>query len=94
MTTFWILWIFNALVALMPVYFFFEGMADGSIDGDNFGMWMIILLAVGLILGGSYRLKTKNKLAAARVLLIIAAIPSLLAILFVAIVMGSNPRWN
>ncbi len=94
MIFFWILWIFNALMALVPVYFFFEGMADGSIDSNNWWMWMIILLVVGLILGGTYWLKTKNQVKAAKVLLIITAIPSILFILFFAFLIGSDVRWN
>ena len=51
MITFWILWIFNALMALIPVCFFFIGMSDGSIDARNMAMWLGILAFVGLLLG-------------------------------------------
>ncbi|MDZ4748167.1 MAG: osmoprotectant transporter permease [Saprospiraceae bacterium] len=94
MNSFWILWVFNALMSLVPVYFFFEGLSDGSIDADNLWMWMIILALVALILGGTYWLKTKNQILAAKVLLIIAAIPSLIAILFMSIAIFGDVRWN
>lgn len=94
MITFWILWIFNALMSLIPVSFFFIGLSDGSIDGDNIGIWMLILGVVGLILGGTYWLKTKNQLFAAKIILIISSIPSLIAILYIGMIMFGDVRWN
>lgn len=94
MISFWILWIFNALMSLVPVYFFFEGLSDGTVDASNLWMWMIILAVVALILGGTYWLKTKNQVMAAKVLLIVAAIPSLFAILFMSIAIFGDVRWN
>jgi uncharacterized membrane protein YidH (DUF202 family) len=87
MVFFWILWIFNALMATVPVYFFFEGLSDGSVDADNMGIWVILLAVVALIVGGTYWLKTRNQVRAAKVILMISAIPSLIAILFMAIIL-------
>jgi hypothetical protein len=94
MTTFWILWIFNALMALVPIYFFFVGLGDGSISSRNIGLWFIILLIVVAVVGGSMLLKAANQLALAKALLIIAAIPGVLAILYFLIVLIGKPRWN
>jgi len=94
MITFWILWIFNALMSLIPVSFFFIGLSDGSIDGDNIGIWMLILGAVGLILGGTYWLKTKNQIFFAKIILIISSIPSLIAILYMGMIIFGDVRWN
>lgn len=94
MRAFWILWVFNALMAAVPVYFFLDGLSDGSVNNDNIGIWMIMLFVIVLLLGGTMWLKNKNQLVVARVILIITAIPSILAILFLAIVIGSDTRWN
>jgi len=94
MISFWILWIFNALMSLIPIYFFFIGLADGSVDSDNMGIWMILLAVVALIMGGTYWLKTKNQIKAAKVVLIIAAIPSILAIIFMSVAIFGDVRWN
>ena len=94
MITFWILWIFNALMALIPVCFFFIGMSDWSIDARNMAMWLGILAFVGLLLGGSYWLKTKEQVLAAKVILWISTAPYLFAILYFIIVLTSNGRWN
>lgn len=94
MVTFWILWIFNALMSLIPVSFFFIGLSDGSIDGDNIGIWLLILGVIGLILGGTYWLKTKNQLLAARIILLISSIPCLIALLYIGIAMFGDVRWN
>lgn len=94
MISFWILWIFNALMSLVPIYFFFLGLSDGTVSADNMGIWMILLAVVGLILGGTYWLKTKNQVTAAKVVLVIAAIPSVLAIIFMAVAIFGDVRWN
>ena len=94
MNGFRILWGFNALMSLIPVSFFFIGLSDGSIDGDNIGIWMLILGAVGLILGGTYWLKTKNQLFLAKIILIISSIPSLIAILYMGMIIFGDVRWN
>ena len=94
MITFWILWIFNAVMALIPIYFFFIGLADGSVDGANMGIWVILLSVVALILGGTYWLKTKNQVLAAKVLLWITTVPCILVILYFAIAIFGNARWN
>lgn len=94
MTTFWILWTFNAIMALIPVYFFFVGLNDGSVSSTNMGLWMLILLVVAVVIGGSLLLKSMDKMAIAKGLLIVAAIPGLIAVLFYAIILISKPRWN
>ena len=94
MVFFWILWSFNALMALIPLYFFFVGLADGSVSARNGWMWLLILLIVAVVVGGSLYLKSVNQLALAKGMLILAAIPGLLAVLYFTIVMTSNTRWN
>jgi drug/metabolite transporter (DMT)-like permease len=94
MTTFWMLWIFNALVALVPVYFFFVGLNDGSITSKNIGLWFLILAVVALVIGGTLYLKSNNQIGFAKGVLMVAAIPGLLALIFMIIVMVGKPRWN
>ena len=94
MTAFWILWVFNALMALIPIYFFFIGISDGSVSSNNIGIWTVLLLVVAAVIGGSLLLKAYNQMQLAKTLLIIAAIPGAVAIIFFAVVMISKPRWN
>ncbi|MEO6131684.1 MAG: osmoprotectant transporter permease [Saprospiraceae bacterium] len=94
MITFWILWIFNALICLVPVYFFFAGLNDGTITSRNIGLWFLILLIVAVVLGGSYLLKAANQLTLARLLLIFAAIPGICVVLYFIIVFTSKPNWH
>ena len=94
MTTFWVLWIFNAIMSLIPIYFFFVGLMDGTVSSSNIGIWFILLLVVAVVLVGSYLLRAANQMALAKILLIIAAIPGIMAILYFAVVMISKPRWN
>lgn len=93
MTFFWILWCFNALVALVPIYFFYVGLNDGTVTSKNIGLWFIILLIVAVVVGGSLLLRQQYP-GLAKGILIVAAIPGLLACLYMLIVMTSNTRWN
>ncbi len=94
MKWFWPLWIFNAIMALIPVGFFFTGIGDGTVSGDNIVLWIGILAIVFLVLWGSHWLKAKNQVKVANVILVVATIPSLIAILFAAMILITNPRWN
>lgn len=94
MTTFWTLWIFNALMALIPVYFFFVGLADGTVSSRNMMLWLMILLVVAMVVGGTLLLKSSNQLAIAKTILIIATIPGIIALIFFGIVVIGKPRWN
>jgi hypothetical protein len=94
MTTFWILWIFNALMCLIPIYFFFIGLGDGTITSRNIGLWLLILLVIAIVLVGTFLLKAANQMALAKVILILAAIPGILALLYFLIVFTSKPNWR
>lgn len=87
MNFFWILWGIDAVIALIFVYFFFEGMGDGSTTSFNGGLWFFILV-------GGYWLQTHQQQVVAKVLLAVLAIPGLLCGLFFLIILITNPRWN
>ena len=94
MVFFWILWSFNALMALIPIYFYFAGLADGTVNAKNGWMWLIILLIVAIVVGGSLYLISVNQLSLSKALLILASIPGVLAVLYFTVIMTSNTRWN
>jgi hypothetical protein len=94
MAFFWILWSFCALMSLVPIYFFFVGLADGSITKRNFGLWSIILVVVAGVLLGSLWLKGSGHLGIAKTLLILAAVPGIFVLLYFLIVITSKARWN
>lgn len=94
MVLFWILWIFTALMSLVPIYFFFIGLADGSITSRNVGLWSIILIIIAFVLFGTLWLKGHEHLPLAKVILILAAIPGIFVLLYFLIVFTSKARWN
>lgn len=94
MAFFWILWGFDACIALVALYFFFIGLGDGSVSSFNMGIWLIVLGGLAVILVGSLWLKGMGKLLLAKGLLGILAVPGLLYVLFMLLVIVSNPRWN
>jgi hypothetical protein len=91
---FWFPWAIDVVIAIIVLYFFLVGLADGSVSSFNIGLWLFILLGLGSILGGSLWLKTAGHPILAMVLLLILAIPGLLYGLFVLALVIAAPRWN
>lgn len=94
MLFFWILWAFDAIIALVVLYFFFVGLADGSVSSFNMGLWLSILSAVAAILLGSLWLKSHDRAGLAKGVLSILAVPGFLYLLFFLMVIIGKPRWN
>lgn len=91
---FWILWGFDALVALGFIYFFFVGVADGSVSSFNITLWLGILGFLGALMGGTLWLKLTGHPVIGICILVGPAIVALLTALFFLVIIISNPRWN
>ena len=91
---FWIFWGIDAVVALVVLYFFFIGLADGSVSSFNAGIWSALVLALGGVIGGSLALRSAGRARAALGVTLILALPGLLIGLFFLIILIAQPRWN
>jgi hypothetical protein len=91
---FWILWGFDALVALGFLYFFFIGLADGSVSSFNITLWMGILGFFWALMGGTLWLKLAGHPVIGACILLVPAVIAFLFLLFFLVVLISNPRWN
>ena len=91
---FWLLWGFDALIALVVLYFFFTGLFDGSVSSFNMGVWLIILLGLTGIMGGSLCLFSAGRSGIATIVLLLLAIPGVLFALFLLILIITSSRWN
>jgi hypothetical protein len=91
---FWILWALDALIALVILYFFFLGLADGSVSMFNSGIWIAILAALSGVIGGSLWLRSAGRKAPAIIVLLVLAVPGILFALFFLVLLITNPRWN
>lgn len=94
MNLFWILWGIDVLIALIALYFFFVGLADGSVSSFNMGIWSLLLIGLAVVVFGSLWLKSIEQLGLAKGLLCILAIPGILYALFVLMLIIGKPRWN
>lgn len=94
MNWFWIIWGFDALIALIAIYFFLIGLSDGTVSARNMKMWLGLLLGLAVILGGSICLRSHGHTGMALSLLGILAIPGFLYALFMLVNLLSNERWN
>jgi hypothetical protein len=91
---FWFFWGADVLTALIAVYFFFVGLADGSVSSFNIGIWTALLLGLGGVVFGSLALRSTGREAWARALVIALALPALGIGLFFAVLLATHPRWN
>ena len=89
-----LLWWFDALIAAVVLYFFFAGLADGSVSSFNAGIWAMLLLGVGGVMLGSRALRAAGHHKAATSLVLLLAVPGAFAVLFMVVVLISGPSWN
>ncbi|MSP46637.1 MAG: osmoprotectant transporter permease [Xanthobacteraceae bacterium] len=83
----------DAVAALVALYFFFIGIADGSVSSFNIGLWLALLGSIAAILGG-WALNARGQRRAAIAVLSILAVPGFLAGLLILTMLIVQPRWN
>ncbi len=91
---FWLLWGFDALIAAVFVFFFFWGLADGTVSSFNIVLWLGTLAILGAVVGGSLALKNAGRLKTAVSLLMVLAFPGVCFVLFFGALLILQPRWN
>jgi hypothetical protein len=84
----------DAIAALVVIYFFMIGLADGSVSSFNMQLWLGILAAVVAIPVGGFLLNAKGQRIAANLVLLILATPATLYGLFMLSIIIFQPRWN
>ncbi|MEO6229530.1 MAG: hypothetical protein ABJB11_14535 [Ferruginibacter sp.] len=94
MILFKITWGIDAIVALIILYFFFAGLADGTVSERNMSLWLFIMLALAGIMWGSIWLRGHGHPTLAMALLLVLAIPALLFGLYFGIAILNKERWN
>lgn len=94
MLLFRILFGFDSLVALVALYFFVVGLADGSVSSFNILLWLALLAGIATVLGGSMLLNVRGHRGPANALLSVLAFPGFCFALFLLLVLVLQPRWN
>ena len=89
-----LLWIFDALVAAVFVYFFLAGLAAGTVSSFNLGLWLATLGFFAAVLAGSWWLRAKNWPRAALIVLSVPALPSLAYLLLILAFLIAQPDWR
>ncbi len=94
MTFFWIMWGFAALVGFGTVCFFLIGLADNSVNPNNAGMWLGILVVIAAVLLGSLALAKNDHLGMAKALLMVLVLPGMFFVLTALATIGIGGRWQ
>jgi len=91
---FWVPWTIDAIIAIIGIYFFIVGLADGSVSSFNLGLWLVTLLVLVMVVAGSLWLKSVGRIGPAIMLLLILTVPGVLFGIFMAFLVLTVPRWN
>jgi hypothetical protein len=94
MILFKLLWVIDAIVALIFLYFFFVGLGDGTVTGRNIVEWIFILAALTGVLWGSIWLRQQKHPYLALALVLILAIPAILFVMYFGMAIAGHERWN
>jgi hypothetical protein len=84
----------DLVVAAVVLYFFFVGLADGSVSSFNGALWAMILAGVTAVPAGGWLLHANGHRRTALALLAVLAAPGLIAGLFILLLIVLQPRWN
>ena len=94
MLTFRVFWAVDAILAAIAVGFFLIGLGDGSVSAFNIGIWLLLLLVLGLVLGGSLWLHSRGRDRLAMAVVTVLAIPGILLGLFFLVLIIAQPNWH
>ena len=75
-------------------YFFFIGIADGSVSDFNSDIWTILLLGVAAVVGVGVLLYKNARPILANLVLAILGVPAFLYGFFILVVFFSGASWN
>ena len=84
----------SALTTLVAVAFFVIGIGDGSVSSFNLALWLGLLSVMALSIWAGYALYARARVALAIAALAVTAVPGVLAVLFVVLLLITQPRWN
>ena len=84
----------DAILAATLLYFFFTGLEDGSVSAFNILLWLGLVGGMAAIIVGAYALKSKGRILAANLLLLVPAFPGTMFGLFILAALFLQPRWN
>ena len=84
----------DAFVALIFLWFFLEGLGDGTVSARNGMLWFGTLAGLATILGGGIALRRAGHVVAANLVLLLPALPALFYAGFIIIFIASGARWQ
>jgi len=91
---FWLLLAFDVVLAAVLLFFFAIGIGDGSISSFNIGLWLLLIAVAAAILGGGLWLKRAGRELPCIMLLLVPAIPGACFLLFVLMLVATQPDWR
>jgi hypothetical protein len=91
---FWLPWVIAATVTAVAIYYFLAGLVSGSVSSFNMGIWILILLGTTGVTACSMILKLHGRPGLAAIVALILALPGLVAVLFLLLMVVTQPSWT
>ena len=88
------IWVIDAIIGGVGLYFFVVGLHDGSVSSFNMTFWIGLLGGMGAVLWGSRALRAAGKNRSAVLTALIPAVPGLLMALFFLELIAGHPNWH
>jgi hypothetical protein len=84
----------DAITLLVLLFFFVQGLGDGTVSAFNIGLWLLILIGPVVLIAGGYALRQGGNRVLANLVLAVLAIPAFLFALLMGLLIFTHPRWN
>jgi hypothetical protein len=94
MSVFEIIWSVDALASLVVLYFFFEGLGDGTVSRRNARLWMVVISAIACIMCGSILFKIHGWDIPAFALLLAMVLPAVCFVAYMLIAFCNKGPWH
>ena len=89
-----LLWMFDALVAAVFVFFFFAGLSAGTVTSFNLALWLGTLGFFAAVLTGSWILRVRKLTWLGIIVLVVPAVPALAYLALILCFLIFQPDWR
>jgi hypothetical protein len=91
---FYIILAIDTLVPIIAIFYFFVGLADGSVSSRNMLLWIVLLAALVLLWLACLYLYKAGWIKLAWTIAILLGLPAMIGLLYILMIMFGNVRWN
>jgi hypothetical protein len=81
-------------VPIIAIFYFFVGLADGTVSSQNMMMWVVLFAALVLLWLACLYLYKAGWVKLAWTIAMLLGLPAIIALIYILMFMFGNVRWN